>query len=271
MADSASSATAASRPASTKSRSSDRRQRRSDEDETTPLLPESDRTRTQNEESAHPQSRAASSLLRSIQTLTTPKKGGRKRWPSLLALFLLCVAVVLIIVLGFMTPEIMEEYAKEAVVFEPTSISIPSFTSSGVQSRIQGNFKLDGSRVKRKSVRDLGRFGTWIAREIETGETEAEVYLPEHGNVVLGTAKVPPIKVSIRDGRVTPVDFLADLTPGPPDGIRQLADEWMRGQLGQLRLRGKAQVSLRSGILSIPKQTIMHTVLIDGMRVCSSF
>ncbi|KAF2100685.1 hypothetical protein NA57DRAFT_37428 [Rhizodiscina lignyota] len=169
--------------------------------------------------------------------------------------------------LGFMTPEIIEEYVKEAVVFEPTSISIPDFTSNGVQTRVEGKFRLDGSRVSRKSVRDLGRFGTWIAREVETSETDVEVYLPEYGNVVLGTAKVPSIKVSIRDGHVTPIDFLAELVPGPPDGIRQLADEWMRGRLGQLRVRGKAQVSLQSGILHLTKQTITHTILIDDSQV----
>lgn len=241
----------------------DGRGRDIEHDENTPLLSGSEHSRTHDDEGRRSSSPASSALLRAFRG-QGGKHSSRWRWPSIIALLLLCLTVILIIVLGFMTPEIMKEYAEQAVVVDIASISIPAFTASGVQARVQGSFKIDGSRVEKKSVRDIGRFGTWIARKAETYETTVEVYLPEFGNVVLGSADLPRIKVGIRDGEVTPVDILADLRPGPPDGIRSLADEWLAGRLGQIRLKGKASVALRSGIVYIPKQTITHELLLDG-------
>lgn len=264
----ASSSRSRSKPASTHSRNSARQRQEGDGDENTPLL-SADVGSIEERNGAYRWRRPSSSsaLLDSIHESIHSFGGAKtkgKKWSSVIALCVLSAAVVLIMLLGFMAPEIMEEYANEALVFEPDSLSVPEFTSYGARARIQGQLRVDGSRVRRKSVRDLGRFGTWIAREVKTGEADVEVYLPEYGNVVLGTAKVPSVKVRIRDGSVTPIDILADLRPGPPDGIRQLADEWMHGRLGQLRVRGKAHVSLQSGIIYIPKQEITKTILIDG-------
>ena len=164
-------------------------------------------------------------------------------------------------VFAFFAPSIVEQYAAQAVVFEPTSLSIDSFTSSGVRARIQGNFMMDASRVQKKPVRDLGRFGTWIAHEAESGESDVQVSLPEYGNVVLGTAHVPGIKVDVRNGHRTHVDFLSDLEPGSKDGIRGIANDWINGRLGQLRVLGMATVPVKSGLFSFGTQTVRHEVL----------
>lgn len=203
-----------------------------------------------------PQSQSAASLLRSFKG---DGKGGR-RWPSILALILLCVVVVLVMVLGFIVPATVQEYAMQAATFEPTSLSIDSFTTSGVRARIQGDFVMDASKVKKKSVRDLGRFGTWIARKAETGESQVEISLPEYGNVVLGTAAVPKILVDIRNGHRAHIDFLSNLKPGEIDGVRRIAKDWIDGRLGQLRILGKASVPLRSGIINIGKQKLVQEI-----------
>lgn len=244
---------------------SDRDSRADEEEhnETTPLLV---RPAEDHEDGDGPDSPAASALLRSIQGFGG-KKGKGWRWPSIIALVALCLAVILIIILAFVTPQVMEEYARQAIVVDLDSVSVPSFTSSGVQARIQGTFKIDGSRVQKKTVRDFGRFGTWLAREVQTYDAEAEVYLPEYGKLPLGSAKVPRIKVRVRDGSVTPIDFVAELTPGAPDGIRYIADDWLQGRLGQLRVKAKAQVALRSGIIYIPEQTIIKELLFDDSNL----
>jgi len=206
---------------------------------------------------------SAASLLRTIQGETK----SRRRWPSIVALVLLCIIVLLIMVLGFFAPQTMKEYAEQAVTFEPTSLSIASLTQTGVQARIQGDFKLDSSRVGKLSVRNFGRFGTWIASKAESGQSTVEVSLPEFGNIVLGTAEVPSIVVNLRDGYTTHVDFLTDLTPGDKDAIVKLARDWVDGRLGQLRVLGTAQVPVKSGVLSLGKQTIMHTMLLESSEL----
>jgi hypothetical protein len=166
--------------------------------------------------------------------------------------------------MGFFVPEVMEEYAMQAKEFELKSVSLPDFTSTGARARIQGTFQMNAGRVKRKSVRDLGIFGTWVAREVRTEPSEVTVSLPEYGGVVLGTASIPAIKVNIQNGRKTDIDFFAHLLPGDHDGIRKVADDWISGRLGQLRLQGDADVKLKSGILSLGKQIISQSLVLGG-------
>jgi hypothetical protein len=235
-------------------------------EETTPLLSrQEDDGRSNYGYSANgaPGSPAARSL-RSIQESVDGKKGGKYRWASLLALSFLSLGVIAILCLGFAAPAIVEEYAQQAVVFDPTNLSIDSFTSSGVRARIQGTFKLDASRVQKKSVADVGRAGTWIAKEVETRESDVKVYLPEYSNVLLGVARVPPLKVNIRNNHINVIDFLTDLEPGDVDGIRRIANDWLDGRLGSLRIQGVATVRLRSGIFNLGIQRISQSMLFEG-------
>ncbi|KAK0894454.1 hypothetical protein LTR91_006836 [Friedmanniomyces endolithicus] len=211
---------------------------------------------------------ARHSLLTSLQG-TSSGKGGKRRWPSIVALLLLCVFVILIIVFAFLAPSTVEQYAQQAAVFNPTSLSIDSFTSSGIRARVQGDFMMDASRVEKKPVRDLGRFFTYIAHKAESGESEVEVSLPEYGNVVLGTAHVPGVKVDIRNGHTTHVDVLSDLEAGDVDGIRRIANDWLEGRLGQLRVLGKAVVPLKSGIVSLGKQALQQELLFANKDIPS--
>ena len=162
----------------------------------------------------------------------------------------------------------MEEYAKEAMVFEPTNLSIDSFTTKGVRARIQGAFTLDGSRVHKKPVRDLGRAGTWVARKVESKQSKVQVYLPEYDDILLGTADVPPIVVDVRDGHTTHNDFLSDLSAGDLDGIRRMAMDWMEGRIGQISVRGVADVPLKSGIFGLGTQSLTQTIVFNGQS-CS--
>lgn len=234
-------------------------------EEIAPLLPENVDHRNYGDAPEHDQnSSTAASTLRSLQDGATRKNQWWGRWPSIIALTVLLIVLIVILGLGFAAPEVAEQYAKEALTFEPTDLSIDSFTSSGVRARIQGDFKMDASKVHKKPVRDLGRAGTWIARAVESKPTTVEVYLPEYGNVLLGSADVPSITVDIRNGHTTHLDFISELTAGDLDGIRRIANDWLDGSLHQLRVRGNADVSVKSGIFSLGTQTLSQDILFQG-------
>ncbi|KAL6158489.1 hypothetical protein ACJBU6_02601 [Exserohilum turcicum] len=260
------------RPASHKSARSSRStrsQQSSRTTEETPLLSEQhvddDCDRDDDDEDDEP-TPATRSLRRSLSGSSDKAAKGslwKKRWPSILALITLCLVVILIM-LGFLAKESIEEYSMQAADFRPTKLSMDGLTRHGAKVRVQGDFTMDASKVKKQSVRNLGRLGTWIAREAETGPFDADVYLPEYGNVLVGTAKIPGLRVNIRNGHTTHVVFDATVQPGSPDGIRNVANDWIDGRLGQIRLKGKAWVPLRSGVLNIGRQLVEQSVVFQS-------
>ena len=161
----------------------------------------------------------------------------------------------------------MEEYAREALVFEPNNLSLDSITATGVRARVQGTFVLDASRVQKKPVRDLGRAGTWIAREVESGASELKVYLPQYDNVLVGIAKVPPIKVNIQDGHYNHIDFLTDLEPGDVEGVRRIANDWLDGRLESLQIEAVASLPLRSGLFKLGTQSVTQSMFFEGQSL----
>lgn len=212
-------------------------------------------------------SSAAASSLRSLQNGGSGKGKKSRRWPTIIALTILGLVIIFILCLGFAAPAVVEEYAKQAMVFEPTSLSVDSFTSTGVRARIQGEFTLHGSRVEKKAVRDLGRAGTWIARAVESRRSKIQVYLPEYDDLLLGTADVPPITVDIRDGHTTHIDVLSDLAAGDLDGIRRMAHDWIEGRVSRVRVKGVADVPLKSGIFSLGTQSLTQTIVFSGSSI----
>jgi hypothetical protein len=194
-----------------------------------------------------------------------------RRWPTFVAVSILGSLVLAIIGAVFFTPAIAEEYAKQSMVIEPTKLSIEKFTSNGVDARIQANFKLDASRVKNNAVRNIGRLGTWIAREIESAPSKVEVYLPEYGNFLMGTALVPRVVVDIRNGHTTQVNFVAELLPGELGNIKQVVNDWLEGRLSSLHIKGKTDIALKSGILPLGTQTISESLVIEGQYLYQAF
>lgn len=171
----------------------------------------------------------------------------------------------------FFVPAAVEAYAKESLVIEPTNLAIHKFTPTGIQARIQAHLRMDASRVKNSAVRNIGRFGTWIAKAVESEPSTFEVYLPEYGNLLVGTAAVPKVIVDIRNGHTTLVDFIADLEPGDTDRIRRVVNDWLEGRLHQIRLLGKAHIGLKSGWIPLGSQRISESLLFEGQSLYRSF
>lgn len=251
--------------ASIRSQQSKHSDRSAHAEESTPLLqPDANHNYGNGPANRNDPATIATSSLQALQNFE-PGKGNGRRWPTIVALVLLSLTITTILVLGFAAPEIVDEYAKEATVFNPVFLSIESFTSSGVKARIQGDFTVDASRVHKKPVRDLGRFGTWIAQAVQSKNSEVKVYLPEYGEVLLGTAYVPGIVVDIRDGHTTRVDFVCDLVAGNIDGVRAILNDWIEGRLGQLRVQGVGKVGLKSGLFSLGDYQFTRSLVFQGL------
>ncbi|KAL4878544.1 hypothetical protein BJY04DRAFT_110477 [Aspergillus karnatakaensis] len=191
-------------------------------------------------------------------SLKKPRR--RIRWTFTCGL-LAIGSIIAILILAFFVPEVVKEYAKEASVLKPTNLSIESATGDGVRARVQANVHLDSSRVKRGSVRNIGRIATWFGREVETGESEVNVYLPEYGGILIGSASLPSIKLNIRNNHVNHLDFEADLMAGNLEGLRSVAVDWLEGKLDHLALQGKATLHLKSGLLSLGEQILTETMI----------
>jgi hypothetical protein len=219
----------------------------------------------------------AATSLRSHQngnssSISPSRKQSERRWPTFVAIISLGFVAMMIILGVFFAPAVVEEYVKQSVVIEPTSLSIHEFTSTGVTARVQAIFRMDASRVGNKHVRNIGRFGTWIARKVESEESKVNVYLQEeNGNLLLGTAVVPRIVVDIRNGHTNTLDFFTDLLPGDMEGIRRVANDWLEGRLDTVRVLGKADVALKSGLIRLGSQTIAESLVFEGQSLYHSF
>lgn len=194
-----------------------------------------------------------------------------RRWASFIAMFILAALIVVIIVLAFVVPQAIQEYAQQAAVIEPTNLSLESITTNGVRARVQANFHLDGSRVSSNHVRRVGRAVTWVAAQLESEQTKVDVRIPKYDNVLLGSAIVPPLLINLRDGDVTQFDIVADILPGDPEGIRIIANEWFEGRLDELRLNGQADLSLKSGIFPLGTHAISESIVFEGQSLYRSF
>ena len=192
------------------------------------------------------------------------KNIGLERRPSTLALLLLCISAVFIIILCFAIPATVEEYAKDAVQFTPDQLAVDGFTPRGMRIDVKGDISVDAKRVRKGSTRTIGRIATWIVGKVSSGRGKVEVLIPEYGNMVLGTATVPPLTVSVRNGHTTAVAFKSEVLPGPVRGLKMIADEWIKGRLGRLDVKGKIVVPLTAGIIPIGKQRMYKIIEIQS-------
>lgn len=238
--------------------------------ESTPLLPNSTDTAHYDGAEQEQERGNDSASVRSYRSNGSAAKASRRRWPSIIAMIVLGVLTIAIMFGAFFVPKAVEEYAKEATVLEPTNLSLESITANGVRARIQANFKLDGSRVENEHVRRVGRVATWFVRGLDTDATQVHVFLPEYDNIRIGSAGIPPLNLKI-NGDNTAIDFVAELMPGEADGIRTIANEWLEGRLGRLRVQGKADIKLKTGIIPLGTHAVSEALTIEGQSLYQSF
>ncbi|KAL2843953.1 hypothetical protein BJX68DRAFT_150714 [Aspergillus pseudodeflectus] len=208
--------------------------------------------------------RAPSPVYGTLSSEDDPKNPRRRIGWAFICGLLAVSAIIAILILAFLLPSVVKQYVKEAAVLKPTNLSIESATSEGVRARVQGGVFLDAGRVERGPVRNIGRFVTWIGREVEVGESKVEVYLPEYHNTLVGTASLPSMKIIIRNGHVNHLDFRANLMAGETKALRSVAIDWLDGKLKRLNLQGTATLHLKSGLLSLGEQTLTDSMTFKG-------
>ncbi|RFU80974.1 hypothetical protein TARUN_1259 [Trichoderma arundinaceum] len=227
------------------------------ETETSPLLSDANHHQESEDDESDSLNRSAS------------KSESRWRWPSIIAIVLLAALTVVVMVLGFLVPPAIKTYAETAAVLEPTGLSLESLTPDGVRARIQANFKLDGSRVKDDTARRLGRLATSIVQKLDTEETNVRVHLPHYGNALLGSAVVPPLTINLADGHTTTLDFVADLSPGDAESLRQIVNDWLDGKLEQVKVTGSAALSIKTGILPLGTHQVVESMVFEAKQIPS--
>ncbi|KYK55733.1 hypothetical protein DCS_07697 [Drechmeria coniospora] len=229
-------------------------------DETSPLLSD------QQEDDGDVDQPAVSTTTRAKKS-----KGERRksRWPSFIAIIVLAALVISIIVLGFIVPPAVQEYVEKSVIIEPTSLSLESLTADGVRIRVQAHFRLDGSRVADENAQRIGRIATSIIRRFGAGETKLDVRLPQYGNNLLGTAVVPPLSVDLVDGHNNELDFVTDVVPGNPDTVRNVVNDWLKGNLNQLKVSGRATLSLSAGFIPLGTHDVLESMVFEAHEIPS--
>jgi len=193
-----------------------------------------------------------------------PRNTGAPSRLGLIVLLLLCLSAISVLLLGLFAPSAAAHYAKEAVALDLTSLSIDSFTKNGLKVRIQATAQIDASRVKRRVIRTLGRTGAWIINQISTDATKIDVYLPDYDGGHLGTISVPLMTIFARNGQITKMDFVSDVKLGSRDTIRSLANDYLVGRLGKIRVLGVADLGLKSGLLHLGTQKISEEMAFEG-------
>lgn len=243
--------------------------------ESTPLLSTSNTTPRYNGELDDPDrvslasARASHSGEAETQTQSAKKP---TRWPSIIAALILMGLAASIAIGAFFVPAAVEEYAKEAIVIEPTNLALESITTDGVRARIQANFRLDAARVKNVHVKRVGQFTTWLAKELATEETRVQVYWIDHDNMLLGTAGLPPLTITIANGHNTELDIVADLAPGDADTIRTIANQFLAGKMETIRIRGTTDITVKTRFgIPLGTHAISETMEFEGQSLYRPF
>lgn len=210
-------------------------------------------------------------FIKSNKTTPQSPSKSRWRWPSIIAMVVLAAIVATIIVLGFLVPPAVQDYAEKAAVLEPTSLSIENITKDGIRARIQATVHLDGTRVENKNSRRIGKFVTGLMRKLETKETTVNVYLPDYDDALAGSAVIPPLVIDITEGYNNKLDFVADINPGDAGNIRKIANDWLDGKLKQLRVVGKTQIDIKSGLVPLGTHDVVESLVFEGQSLYHSF
>lgn len=194
------------------------------------------------------------------------RRSSRRRWPSIVALIVLCASCAVILAVGFFAPAVGEKYAKEAVTFEYRNASLVALESDGAAIRLVGDVRVDARKVRSTSVRNFGRLATWFVRRVSVGAAKVEVFVLDwkHGEELLGTAITPPMEVKIGNGEVTTVDVVVRARPGSTELIKALALAYLKSDLWRLRVEGRTEVDLHAGIIPLGIQSLREQLVFEG-------
>lgn len=109
-------------------------------------------------------------------------------------------------------------------------------------------------------------------RKVYIGDdSTVELALPDYSDDNLARVMlVDGLEVDVRDGRMNELEFVSEVMPGRDERevenvAKRLVDEIVSGKgMERLRVKGDANVGLKSGIFSLGKQRIQQMLVLDG-------
>lgn len=163
--------------------------------------------------------------------------------------------------MGLLGPSATAQYAREAAILDISNLSVELFTDRGARVLIQAKVTIDANRVGSRAIRTFGMMGGWLTRKVSIGESKIFIYLPDYSEGVLGTATTPATDLRIQNGQTTTIDFVSEVETCSLKILQSLASDYVNGGLGLIRVRGEANIALKSGILGFGthKQTMEMT------------
>lgn len=199
------------------------------------------------------------------------KPKSKRRWPSLVAMLLLGSVFIVVIVLGFLVPPAVQTYIEKAVVLEPTALSLDSISFTGIRARVQGNFRMDASRVEDNTARRIGRIAMSIMRTVGAEQTHIQIFVPGYGDAMVGSAVVPSLDLNLVDGQNTFIDVVADMKLGDNASIKKIVNDWLTGKISELEVRSATALQLKSGFIPLGTHDIVETMVLEGQSLYSTF
>ncbi|KAJ6785770.1 hypothetical protein PWT90_06615 [Aphanocladium album] len=188
----------------------------------------------------------------------------KRRWPSLVAMLLLGSLVIVTIVLGYLVPPAVQTYIEKAVVLEPTGLSLDSISFTGIRARVQGNFRMDATRVEDDTARRIGRIAMSIMRTVGAEQTHIKLYVPGYGDAMVGSAIVPPLDLNLVDGHNTFIDVVADLKLGDNASIKKIVNDWLTGKISELEVKTATALQLKSGMIPLGTHDIVESMVLEA-------
>lgn len=195
----------------------------------------------------------------------------KRRWPSLVAMLLLGSVFITTIVLGYLVPPAVQKYIEKAVVLEPTGLSLDSISLTGIRARVQGNFRMDATRVEDDTARRIGRIAMSIMRTVGAEQTHIKLYVPGYDNAMVGSAIVPPLDLNLVDGQNTFIDVVTDLKLGDNASIKKIVNDWLTGKISELEVKTATVLQLKSGIIPLGTHDIVESMVLEGQTLYSTF
>lgn len=187
-------------------------------------------------------------------------------WRSVVYLALLSVSVVTTLFVGLLGPSAAARYAKEAAILDISKLAVESFTDRGARVLIQAKVTIDANRVDSRAFRTFGIIGGWLARKVSTGEATIFIYLPDFSEGVLGTATAPATDLGIQNGQITSIGFVSEVETCSPEILQNVANAYFNRGLGFIRVRGEANITLKSGILGFGTQKRTIEMTFEGSK-----
>lgn len=172
--------------------------------------------------------------------------------------------MVTTLAVGLLGPSATARYAREAMILDISNLSVESFTDRGARVLIQAKVTIDAKRVDNHAFRTFGIMGGWLARKVSTGESKISIYLPDYGKSVLVTATTPATDLGIQNGQITLIDYVSEVETCSLEILQSVANDYLNGGLGFIRVRGEANLALKSGILGFGTQKRIIEMAFEG-------